>query len=84
MAAGRRVWMGDRIENAIRASGSDRDKIVDYVYRCRCKDRHKHYYEIDEWAARWGAGNYTAEQAVAALNEMYVAYKTLVESGAFD
>lgn len=65
-----RKWMGDEIENAIKRTGADRNAIIRYIWECKCRNRHKHYHKIAEWAS----GSIGNESTIAIANlEMILA-----------
>lgn len=45
-----RKRMGDLIESALNAVGITHERVEKYIWDCGCRDRKKHYNEIDEWA----------------------------------
>jgi hypothetical protein len=61
--------MGDVVEDAVRMVGVERQRVLDYIWRCKCRNRKRRYHEVVEWAEGVMAGQ-QVDEARAGLEEM--------------
>lgn len=64
----------DPTERLLGVLGKDaRERAIDHVYRCGCRNRRLRYHAVVAVGKEWGDGNISTEEAVGRLYSLYAA-----------